>query len=68
MGILGGFKEESIYYVYVPTRKGSNKIVRLSNVRFNENRVISKLELDFNILGIDRISYESRGKKENTSD
>jgi hypothetical protein len=44
VGILVGYKGSHIFRVYVPLRRGpvESKIVRFSNVRFNERGLITK--------------------------
>ena len=45
VGILVGYDGEHIYKVYVPSR-ARDKIVRLSNMRFNEGGLITDLSYD----------------------
>ena len=44
VGILVGYEGNYIFKVYVPSRKGApeNRVVRSSNVRFDEGGLITK--------------------------
>jgi hypothetical protein len=67
VGILVGYEGEHIYRVWIPSSRGQGRIVRSSNVRFDENGLISNPSVDEMDTDITiSIQAESRGEEDIT--